>query len=61
MTNDIESVDARINYRLDAVIDEALNINLKQGFKPAVAFIRRESTRIQKEELEKLNETKQIR
>lgn len=55
--NNMDSVDDRIDYRLNAMMDEALKINLKQGFKSAIAFIRKESARIQKEELEKLNET----
>lgn len=55
--NDVDGVDDRIDYRLNAIIDEALKINLKQGFKSAIAFIRKESARIQKKELEKLNET----
>jgi hypothetical protein len=55
--NDVDGVDDRIEYRLNAIIDEALKTNLKQGFKSAIAFIRKESARIQKEELEKLNET----
>lgn len=59
--NDVDGVDDRIDYRLNAMMDEALKINLKQGFKSAIAFIRKESARIQKEELEKFNETKQIR
>ena len=55
--NNMGIVDDRIDYRLNAMMDEALKINLKQGFKSAIAFIRKESARIQKEELEKLNET----
>ena len=55
--NNMDSVDDRIDYRLNTMMDEALKINLKQGFKSAIAFIRKESARIQKEELEKLNET----
>lgn len=55
--NNMDSVDDRIDYRLNAMMDEALKMNLKQGFKSAIAFIRKESARIQKEELEKLNET----
>lgn len=55
--NNMDSVDDRIDYRLNAMMDEALKINLKQGLKSAIAFIRKESARIQKEELEKLNET----
>lgn len=55
--NNMDIVDDRIDYRLNAMMDEALKINLKQGFKSAIAFIRKESARIQKEELEKLNET----
>lgn len=58
--NDVDGVDDRIDYRLNAIMDEALKINLKQGFKSVIAFIRKESARIQKEELEKFNETKQI-
>lgn len=58
--NDVDGVDDRIDYRLNAIMDEALKINLKQGFKSAIAFIRKESERIQKEESEKFNETKQI-
>lgn len=39
--NDVDGVDDRIDYRLNAMMDEALKINLKQGFKSAIAFIRK--------------------
>ena len=52
--------DDYIDHRTESILEQGAKINMRKGFKAALAYINREFARLQKE-IQGNNETKQIR
>lgn len=52
--------DDYIDHRTESILEQGVKINMRKGFKAAIAYINREVAKLNKE-IQGNNETKQIR
>lgn len=55
-----EYLDDYIDRQIESILEQGVKINMRKGFKAAIAYINREAAKLNKE-IQGNNETKQIR